>query len=223
MSNTLSSDYTYKTTILLDPENNWLEAYIQASQIFNHPKHMITITHDINIKDKQDLVIILGYTKILNSSFLDKHILCAVVHESALPKGKGFAPVQWQILEGKHEIPICLIEADKEVDSGNILLQQSFKLTGYELYDEIRKKQAEATLKIISDFLEIYPNIQPIRQEGTSTFYKKRTPKDGKLDVNESIRNQFNLLRIGNNEQWPSYFEINNKKYILKIYDADDT
>ncbi len=41
---------------------------------------------------------------------------------------------------------------------------------------------------------------------------------NGKLDINLSLKKQFNLLRIGNNDQWPSYFILNGNKYILKIY-----
>ena len=44
---------------------------------------------------------VIGYTKILPKEFLEGNKLVLVIHESDLPKGKGFSPVQWQILEGK--------------------------------------------------------------------------------------------------------------------------
>jgi methionyl-tRNA formyltransferase len=46
-----------------------------------------------------------------------------------------------------------------------------------------------------------------------------RTSKDSKLNMNKTIKNQFNLLRIVDNERYPAYFIYNNKKYILKIYE----
>lgn len=81
----------------------------------------------------QDIVFILGYTKILNSEFLQCNRLNLVIHESALPRGKGFAPTQWQILEGKNHIPVCLCEAIEKVDAGDIFLRGTTELNGLEL------------------------------------------------------------------------------------------
>ncbi len=39
-----------------------------------------------------------------------------VVHASDLPHGKGWSPLSWQILEGKHSIPLTLFEAAESVD-----------------------------------------------------------------------------------------------------------
>ena len=55
---------------------------------------------------------------------------------------------------------------------------------------------------------------------GESSIYKKRTEKDDELNIDNSIREQFDHMRIGNNEGWPSYFIIDGKKFILKIYHA---
>ena len=141
-----------------------------------------------------------------------------VIHESDLPLGKGFAPVQWQILEGKRELPICLLEATERVDSGDIVFKSSFNLSGYELYEDVRSMQAQAIFNVISEFLKIYPNFTRTKQTGEESYYPRRLAKDGKLNIDKSLRDQFNLLRIGNNEDWPSFFFVDDQKYILKIY-----
>jgi len=41
-----------------------------------------------------DVLFILGYTKILPVQFLESNVLNLVVHESGLPFGRGFSPVQ---------------------------------------------------------------------------------------------------------------------------------
>ncbi|WP_287162823.1 hypothetical protein, partial [Clostridium sp.] len=66
-----------------------------------------------------------------------------------------------------------------------------------------------------------YPNIKGKPQQGESSFYIKRGPKDSKLDINKTIKEQFNLLRIVDNERYPAYFMFNNKKYIVRIYKGD--
>jgi methionyl-tRNA formyltransferase len=140
------------------------------------------------------------------------------VHESDLPKGRGWAPLFWQILEGRNKIPIVLFEATEKMDSGDIYIKDFIKFEGHELHDEIRKKQAEKTIELCLKFLNKYGKLKPKKQKGSPTFYRKRTPADSELNINETIKNQFNLLRIVNNDQFPAFFYYKGHKYILKIY-----
>ena len=78
--------------------------------------------------------------------------------------------------------------------------------------------QAQAIFNVISEFLKIYPNFTRTKQTGEESYYPRRLAKDGKLNIDKSLRDQFNLLRIGNNEDWPSFFFVDDQKYILKIY-----
>jgi len=159
--------------------------------------------------------------KILGEDVLKESCNYFVVHESSLPLGKGFAPLIWQVLEGKKEVEVCLIELSNPVDSGRIALKKKIFLTGYELYNDLRVKQAEITFDLINSFLKEFPYINHKSQSGASTFYKKRGYKGSKLDINKTIHEQFNLLRVCNNDEWPAHFEIDNQKYILKIYKSD--
>ena len=153
----------------------------------------------------------------MNNNFLKKNKLNLIVHESDLPKGKGFAPVQWQILDNKNKIPICLIEADKKYDSGKIYLKNYFTIKKTDLYNEIRDHQSNATIKIIKNFLKLYPNLSSKAQKGKSTYFKKREKKHSQISINKSLKSQFNILRISNNYNWPAYFYFKGVKYILKI------
>jgi methionyl-tRNA formyltransferase len=212
----------YKITILLDKKNNWLHPYILNCKYFNNSiKYQFTISFDPDSIKNQDIVFILGYTRILSNDFLKQNSLNLVVHESKLPKGKGFSPMQWQILAGINKIPVSLVEAVNKIDSGDIYYEELIELSGIELYEEWRNKQANATLIMMEKFLDEYPNMQIKKQVGEETFYKKREKKDGELDVDKSIKQQFNLLRIGNNEEWPSFFILEGKKFIIKIYEED--
>ena len=125
----------------------------------------------------------------------------------------------WQILEGKNEIVFTMFEADEKVDNGPIYMKKTLKLDGYELNPELREKQAKQIINMCLEFVNNYEKYKnPTPQEGEETFCPKRTPKDSKLDINKSIKEQFNLLRIVDNENYPAFFEINGHKYILKIY-----
>ena len=129
-------------TFLLDKNNSWIEKFIRDKFKKKFKKYNFSFSKNFRNIKKQNIVFILGYMKILPENFLKRNIMNLVVHESDLPKGKGFAPVQWQILQKKNKIPICLLDANNKADSGDIYEKSFIKLKGYELNGEIRKYQA---------------------------------------------------------------------------------
>jgi UDP-4-amino-4,6-dideoxy-N-acetyl-beta-L-altrosamine N-acetyltransferase len=54
-------------------------------------------------------------------------------------------------------------------------------------------------------------------QSGNESFYPKRTPKDSELDINKTIQDQFNLLRIVDNDNYPAFFELEGQRYRLTV------
>ncbi|MFM9945905.1 MAG: methionyl-tRNA formyltransferase [Bacteroidia bacterium] len=175
----------------------------------------LTETHKII---EGDILILLSCEKRFQKLHLNKHNL--VVHESALPKGKGWSPLTWQVLEGKNKMPVTLIEALEKIDSGPIYDQIIIQLDGTELIDELRKKQAEATSILITGFIKNYPDNFAKKQKGDDSFYVRRNPEHSRLDINKTIAEQFNLLRVCDNERYPAWFEIKGQKYLFKISKA---
>ena len=202
--------------LVFDKDNNWIYDFFKNRKLEFKNYSINNFFRADEVLDF-DIVFLLGYTKILSNQFLQCNKLTLVVHESDLPKGKGFAPIQWQLLEGQSEIKVSLIEATDNVDSGDIFLQSIITFDGTELYEEIREKQAIATINIISEFLKLYPNITRTKQVGNETFYPKRKSADGELDISKTLQENFNLLRVGNNDAWPSFFYFKGVKYVLKI------
>jgi methionyl-tRNA formyltransferase len=203
--------------LVFDKDNNWIYDFFKNRKLEFKNYSISNLFNADEIFDF-DIVFLLGCTKILPNEFLQRNKLTLVMHESDLPKGKGFAPIQWQLLEGHSEIKVSLIEATDNVDSGDIFLQSIITFDGTELYEEIREKQAIATINIISEFLKLYPNITRTKQVGNESFYPKRTSADGELDISKTLQENFNLLRVGNNDAWPSFFYFKGVKYVFKIF-----
>lgn len=206
-----------KVAILTSP-NQWFIPYAQESQA-KIPQSDLYFSHE-EIKQSYEIVFILSYHRIIPKDFLEQNRHNLVIHASNLPKGKGWSPMFWQVLEGKNEIVFSLLEADEKVDNGNIYLQKTLVLEGVELYEELREKQAKMCQELCLEFLEKYPHISPKKQEGSESFYPKRSSKDSELDPKKSLESQFNLLRIVSNEEFPAFFYKEGKKFILKIYDS---
>jgi methionyl-tRNA formyltransferase len=144
-----------------------------------------------------------------------------VVHPSDLPRGRGWSPLTWQVLEGKNRIPITLFEAVSKMDAGDYYYKDVIELEGHELLAEMKQKQAEATFRLVCRFLADYPNIKPIKQVGKETYYERRTPEDTQLNINKTLISQFNMLRIADNKRYPAFFIVNSHRYVLKIEKVD--
>lgn len=170
-----------------------------------------------------DIVFILSYHKIIPIEQLKANQHNIVIHASALPKGKGWAPMFWQVLEGKSEIPFTMFEAGDGVDDGDIYMQDTLLLTGYELNEQLREKQASFIAQMCLKFVNNYENYKTAyKQSGEESFYSKRTVQDSELDANKTIKEQFNLLRIVSNDDYPAFFNIDGHKYIIKIEEEKD-
>lgn len=208
-----------KVTVVSD-ENSWINEYIPALiKELEERGHAVSWIHKVAEIESGDIVYYLGCGQLAPGHILKKNKHNLVVHESDLPKGKGWSPLTWQILEGRNEIPITLFEAVEKVDSGHIYLKKMMRFEGHELIDELRKSQAEHSIELCLHFIDHYSTVlrDAEEQKGESTFYPRRLPKDSQLDVNKSILEQFNLLRVVDNERYPAFFELNGYRYDLKI------
>ena len=131
-----------------------------------------------------------------------------------MPKGRGFSPIAWEILNNSDKLTFTLFEANEKVDDGEIYYKKEIELLGTELNDDLRSIQAEITFELILKYINEYPKINGSKQVGEATYYRKRNKNDSELDINKSIMEQFNILRIADNLNYPAHFFFKNQKYI---------
>lgn len=205
-------------TLVVDNFDSWLVPFVKKLQGRLSTEHKVNYATDLTQIRKGDLAFFLACQKIVPPKILKLNKNNLVVHESDLPKGRGWSPMTWKILEGKNEIVITLFEAEERVDSGQIYLQDRIKFEGHELIGELRRKQGEMTIKLVIDFIDSYPKVVGKVQDGMSTYYPRRRPADSELDVNKRIKDQFNLLRVVDNRRYPAYFSYLGHEYVVKIF-----
>lgn len=205
-------------TILTDNKNSW---YIKYGAILKTSLSQLgyntTFINDKESIRKGDVCFLLSCTKILPETFLKLNKYNIVVHASDLPEGKGFSPMQWQILEGRECITLTLFNAVKELDAGDYFLKEKLCFDGHELLDELHKKMGEKINEMCLKFIKYIKELEPVKQTGQSTFYPKRTSQDDRVDPNKTILELFNHFRIANNIDYPLYFEYKGFKYNIKI------
>jgi methionyl-tRNA formyltransferase len=208
-----------KITFLSDKGSWKNKAILGLVQKLRKRRHKVSSVHGIGAISRGDLLFILGFFKIVPPAILKRNKTNLVVHESALPKGRGWSPVTWGVLEGAKTIPMTLFEAVEKVDAGKIYLRESVRLRGDELLPEIHSVVAAKTIRLCEKLIAAYPAIlkRGMVQRGKATYYPQRRPKDSRLDPGQSIARQFNLLRVVHNDVYPAYFTLRGQTYTLKI------
>jgi hypothetical protein len=211
---------TSRFIAVLSDRTSWMNDYICELLL-----DWLTAGHRVLwVYDKEDLrpgdfCFYLSCGQIVPVNILAQFRHNLVVHESDLPKGKGWSPLTWQILEGKKSIPVTLCEALEKVDRGVIYAQEWMEFKGHELINELREAQAKVTIKLCKRFVDGYPQIlgEAREQVGEESFYPRRRAMDSKIDPAQSIDAQFDLLRVVDNQWYPAFFDLNGWRYFLRI------
>ena len=206
---------------IVSDADSWITPYVEKlAEELQAMEHNVICRHDFDVKRAYDLCFLLSFSKIISARNLQRNKHNLVVHESALPKGKGWSPLTWQILEGKNCIPITLFEATAKVDAGQIYLQEKMHFKGTELVQDLRHVQGTMTQRLCLEFVRRYPAILQTAkaQDGEATFYPRRRPADSCMDLDKPLRTQINLLRVVDNERYPAFFDYEGERYYLAIY-----
>ncbi len=75
------------------------------------------------------------------------------LHGSLLPQYRGAAPINWAVINGEKETGVTTFKLKHEIDTGDILLQQSFLIgeddTAGEVHDKMKEIGAELLVKTV--------------------------------------------------------------------------
>lgn len=212
-----------KIFILIDNPTSWIVPFgAKLCQTLKSTGHDCALIHSAEDVQPCKILFILGCEKILSQEVLSRSEHNVVIHESDLPYGRGWAPLTWQVLEGKTEIVFSVLKANKVADGGEIYFKESLYLKGDELCHELRQLQGEKTVELCLKFTKNVNSLKSVPQTGFPTYYPRRSPRDSELQITMTLEELFPLLRVCDNNLYPAFFFIKGQKYYLKIYKADD-
>lgn len=186
--------------------------------------HNIELLHSKSQLSGGDILFLVSCSELIKASERVKYSYTLVLHASDLPRGRGWSPYIWELLEGAETITVSLLEAAEPVDSGRIWAKESFFVGKDWLWDEINDALFEAELKLMSYAIENKESIKPEVQdesEGVS-YYPKRSPVDSELDVDKTLREQFDLLRVCDPTRYPATFRMHGQTYKITVEKTDD-
>ena len=169
-----------------------------------------------------DLIVTAAYGQIVGTKLLNYPKYKAInVHGSLLPKYRGGAPIQRSIINGDKETGITIMYMAKEMDSGDILSQESLPILDIDNSDSMFKKLAVLGSSMINKTIDDLVNnkLTPIPQKVEEvTFAYNISHEEELIDFNKSSREVFNLIR-GLSTNPGAYFKVDN--FTIKVYDSE--
>lgn len=155
--------------------------------------------------------------ELISKEITDKYDFSFVIHGSDLPKGRGWSPISWQIVEGHETFHLSLISACGKVDRGEIFDKKRFTIPKHADFEKISELIAENTHKIIKETIQKSHFTPKAQDESLATYYTKRTPEMSEIDINMPLAQQFDLLRSCDPNRYPAFFTFHGRKHTLKM------
>ena len=169
-----------------------------------------------------DVIVVVAFGQILPESVLNlPKYGCMNVHASLLPKLRGAAPIQWSVIDGDKESGVTIMQMDKGLDTGDILLVEKYTLdpkeTGGSLFDKLSGLGGPLLLQALEQAEQ--GTLSPVPQEHEKHTYAKMLSKAlGEIDFTKDAIVIERLIRGLN--PWPSaYTHLDGN--MLKLWDAD--
>jgi methionyl-tRNA formyltransferase len=71
------------------------------------------------------------------------------LHGSLLPQYRGAAPINWAVINGEKETGVTTFKLKHEIDTGNILMQESFPVDENETAGDVHDKMKEIGARVL--------------------------------------------------------------------------
>ncbi len=202
------------------PIRPWLEEWMCAQSTC----HDIELVEKVSQVSGGDILFLISCHEMVNAAVRGRYRATLIVHASDLPKGRGWSPHIWQILEGSNCVKVTLLEAEDELDTGAIWAQREISLLGTELFDEINDLLFSTEISLINDAVIGLGQIKPRKQDLVApSYYRRRGPGDSRIDPNLPLSEQFDILRVADPQRFPAFFEWRGCRYEIQIKKMKDT
>jgi methionyl-tRNA formyltransferase len=132
-----------------------------------------------------DLLVSFAYGRLFGPRFLSLFPLGGInIHPSLLPKYRGASPIPAVILAGEKETGITIQYMAPEMDSGDILVQERFPLTGRETAASLSALAAEKSALLLPPLIRALAGgtVRAFPQKGEASYCSLISKDDGLID-----------------------------------------
>ncbi len=179
----------------------------------NHPETVSGIS-----QSKPDLLFVVGLSQMVGRELLAvPKCGCIGFHPTALPKGRGRAPLAWLTMEGGTGA-VSFFLMDEGADSGPICVQEPFTVGEDDYASDVTDKICAAIDVALDRWI---PDLNrgvlshQAQDHGAATYRGKRAPEDGLIDWRCSAKGIYALVRAASEPHPGAYTYVNGRKLVV--------
>ena len=121
------------------------------------------------------------------------------IHPSLLPKYRGSSPIQYSILNGDKETGLTVFRLNKEIDSGNVIIQKKHPIDDEIIFSELYNELSVFGADLLIESIELIDKGEalytPQKSLDSATYAKKIKSKDCLIDWGLSSEKIYNKIR----------------------------
>ena len=183
-----------------------LEAVLRGIPVMQPDNFKSVASREVLHELKPDLLVVVAYGLILPQAVLDIPTHgCFNVHGSLLPRWRGAAPIQRAIQAGDTRSGVCLMQMEKGLDTGPVLLSQALEIGALETGGHLHDRLAALGAQVLSDGLGLLlAGVKPMAKPQPSagvTYAHKLDKAEATLDWDRPASELANKVRAFN--PWP--------------------
>lgn len=166
-----------------------------------------------------DVMVVVAYGLLLPAAVLAlPRRGCLNIHASLLPRWRGAAPIQRAILAGDNETGVTIMQMDRGLDTGPMLLAQPVKIDNDDTAQTLHDKLAAVGARLIVRALQ--EPLQPVAQDAARATYAAKIDKgEARIDWTRRAPEIDRLIRAFNPS--PGAYTTAADGHLLKIWRAE--
>lgn len=213
------------------PKGRGQKVQISPVHEFAHSRN-IPVFHPQNFKAEEtrqefaahnlDIAIVAAYGLILPQAVLDAPKYgCINIHASLLPRWRGASPIQRSIWAGDSESGVTLMQMDKGLDTGDMIVKKSVPITSTttasSLHDVLMQMGGDMIVDLVNQLARGETLSKEKQDDAQSNYAPLLSKDDGRVNWSQSAEEIDRQIRALN--RWPGVWTMLGDKR-LKILDA---
>ena len=182
--------------VLPNPVQEW--AQLHSIPVLNGAEVSEEVLTTRLVNDAIDILFLLSYGRLLSQLLLDAPRIASInLHPSPLPRYRGAAPIQRQIMDGCTQSAVSIIRMNGLLDRGELLAQEPFAIAGSDYRADVEASIVRVgtplALRVFDQLLQ--SSTTPLQQTGAASYAPKLEPDDDLIDWAHSVAQTYNLVR----------------------------
>ena len=147
-------------------------------------------------------IVVIAYGKMIPEEIY-KNWHCLNVHPSKLPQYRGPSPLQSALLNGDSETAVTIMLIDKEMDAGDIVLQEAMNIDQNESFQSLHDRAAERGAELMVEALKLDLNKNSNKKSFPlfEKFYSKIKEETNEFIKGPDIKIDDNFINTNSEEK----------------------